>query len=327
MDERRMGYLIATEYFPADGKTDIADMLQRLIDGNPNRTIHFPDGVYLLGKPVLTPADPQKSVDLQLSNFAVLRAAADWDSNEAMIRLGAKEPANNIYMPGSNYGLCGGVIDGAGRAKAVSIDGGRETYIRNVNIKNAVIGIHIKHGANNGSSDCDISGVNITGTGTAESTGVLLEGFDNTLTNMRIADVFTGVDVRSGGNMLRNIHPLFIIREKSYAQYEQSVGFRIGDQPANWFDYCYSDQFAVAFHTRSGGVLHNCFCWWYSGKERTHIALRSDLPFEGFVNALAIGGAHHPECENMLEDGLVMGENGVIQNVSLGGRMVREFRK
>jgi len=325
METKRMGYLIATDYFPADGKTDVSSALQALIDLNPNRTIYFPDGVYLLRKPVLTPADPKKSVDLQLSNFAVLRAADDWDSNEAMVRLGAKDPANNIYVAGSNYGLCGGVIDGAGRAKAVSIDGGRETYIRNLNIKNAVIGVHIKRGANNGSSDCDISGVNITGAGTPESTGVLIEGFDNTLTNMRIADVFTGVDVRSGGNMLRNIHPLFIIRAASYGRYEESVGFRIGDQPANWFDYCYSDQFATGFHTRFGGVLHNCFCWWYSDKEVSHVALRSDLPFEGMVNMLAVGGAHHPEHENRLEDGLILGENGEIRFVSLNGKMLRSF--
>ena len=157
MEENKMGYLIATDHLPNDGTADISDALQRLIDDNPNRTIFFPDGVYLLSKPVLTPADPQRSVDLQLSNYAILRASESWSNTEAMIRLGAAHPANNIYIPGSNYGLCGGVIDGNGRAKAVSIDGGRETYIRNTNIKNAVIGVHIKYGANNGSSDCDIS--------------------------------------------------------------------------------------------------------------------------------------------------------------------------
>lgn len=315
METKRMGYLIATDYFPADGKTDVSSALQALIDLNSNRTIYFPDGVYLLRKPVLTPADPKKSVDLQLSNFAVLRAADDWDSNEAMVRLGAKDPANNIYVAGSNYGLCGGVIDGAGRAKAISIDGGRETYIRNLNIKNAVIGVHIKRGANNGSSDCDISGVNITGAGTPESTGVLIEGFDNTLTNMRIADVFTGVDVRSGGNMLRNIHPLFIIRAASYDRYEESVGFRIGDQPANWFDYCYSDQFAVGFDTTGGGVLKNCFCWWYSDREDFHLAVRCEGTFYGSIDTLVIGGRHQAGHPNQFMDSPYNAEPGAIRNV------------
>lgn len=325
--EQHMGYLIATDYFPADGSTDISPALQELIDANPNRTIFFPDGTYILGSPILTPADPHKSVDLILSNFAVLRASDNWNDAEAMIRLGAKDKANDIYTPGSNYGLTGGIIDGNNKAKAISIDGGRETVIRNVNIKRALVGIHIKHGANNGSSDADVSGVNITGVGLPDSVGVLIEGYDNTLTNMRIANVFTGVDVRSGGNMLRNIHPLFIFHPETRALYAQSVGFRIGDQSANWFDYCYSDQFSTAFHTRSGGVLHDCFCWWYSDKETPHVALRSDLPFEGMVNMLAVGGAHMPGCANQLEDGLVLGENGRIRHVSLNGKMIDEYQK
>ena len=126
--ERHMGYLIATDHFPADGSTDISHALQELIDTNPNRTIFFPDGTYILGTPVLTPADPRKSVDLILSNFAVLRASDHWNDVEAMIRLGAKDKANDIYTPGSNYGLTGGIIDGNNKAKAVSIDGGRETH-------------------------------------------------------------------------------------------------------------------------------------------------------------------------------------------------------
>ena len=289
MDFANYGYLIATDFFPADGITDISAPLQQLIDTHPNRTIFFPDGVYLLSQPVLTPAHPQKSVDLQLSNFACLKAADDWNHPEAMVRLGAKEPANNIHIPGSNYGISGGIIDASGRARAISIDGGRETYIRNVNIKNAHVGIHIKYGANSGSSDADISGVNITGNGAVDSIGVLLDGFDNTLTNMRIADVFTGVEVRSGGNMLRNIHPLFLFREETRDRYEESAGFRIR-QAMNWFDYCYSDQFCVGFDTLGGGVLKNCFCWWYSDQEETHIALRSERPFMGSVDSLVIGG-------------------------------------
>ena len=186
----RHGYLIATDYMPADGVTDVSDALQSLIDANPNRTIFFPDGKYLLSKPVCTPAHPEKSVDLHLSAFACLRAADTWCSPEAMIRLGGKEPANDIYTPGSNYGLTGGIIDGCGQAVAISIDGGRETAIRNVSIKNAFIGIHIKHGANSGSSDADISGVNITGNGSVDSIGVLIEGYDNNVKYRRIdADV------------------------------------------------------------------------------------------------------------------------------------------
>ena len=311
-DSRR--YIIATDYMVADGTTDVSESIQELIDNNPNRTIFFPDGEYLLGTPILTPAHPKKSVDIQLSNYACLKASKTWNSEEAMVRLGAKHPSNDISTPGSNYGICGGVIDGSGVAKALSIDGGRETYVRNINIKNAFVGLHIKSGVNAGSSDADINSVNIVGNGSRQSIGVLIEGYDNTLTNMRIANVFVGVVLRGGGNMLRNIHPLFYIHEDIRDQYDESIGFLV-QHPMNWFDYCYSDQFAVGFDTTGGGVFKNCFCWWYSDKEPLHIAVRSRIPFFGNIETMTIGGEHHPDYENRLMETDDLGETGRINNV------------
>ena len=313
MNPQSLGYVVITDYVEANTGRDVSGDIQRVIDEHPNRTIFFPDGVYCLAQPVLTPAHPKKSVDLQLSNFACLKAAASWSSDEAMVRLGAKEPANDITSPGSNYGICGGVIDGSGVAKALSIDGGRETYVRNVNIKNALVGLHIKAGTNNGSSDADISSVNIVGNGSVDSVGVLIDGYDNTLTNLRIANVFTGVDVRSGGNMLRNVHPLFYLKDEHY---ERSVGFCVR-HPMNWFDYCYSDQFAVGFDTIGGGVYKNCFCWWYSDHEPLHVAMRSRAPFFGSIDTLTIGGAHHPDYPNQFMESEHIGEMASVKNVVL----------
>lgn len=316
-------YLVVTDYLPADGKTDISQGLQQLIDDHPNRTLFFPDGTYLLRHSILTPAHPEKSVDLQLSNFAVVKAADDWDSEEALIRLGAKDPANDIFTPGSNYGLSGGILDGNGKANGLSIDGGRETYVRNCNIKNTVIGLHIKFGANSGSSDADIHSVNITGTGERNSIGVLVEGFDNTLTNMRIGRVFTGVEVRSGGNILRNIHPLYFIKGPTYPEYEESIGFKIGKDGNNWFDYCYSDQFAIGFNTEYGGNLHNCFCWWYSKNEENHIAIRCPGTFHGRVHNLTVGGAHHPDHGNQLMEPMELGEDAVLNTIVVDGTLLQ----
>ena len=153
---KKNGYVIVTDYIKADSGKDVSDVLQNIIDNNPNRTIYFPDGVYIISKPIVTPAEPTKSVALKLSNYAIIRASENWNNAEAMIRLGGKDAANNIGVTGSNYYLDGGIIDGSGTAKGISIDGGRETVIRNTSIKNVEVGIHIKHGANSGSSDCDI---------------------------------------------------------------------------------------------------------------------------------------------------------------------------
>ena len=43
-DAERRGFVVATDFLPADGKTNVSDAIQRLIDANPNREIFFPDG-------------------------------------------------------------------------------------------------------------------------------------------------------------------------------------------------------------------------------------------------------------------------------------------
>ena len=91
---REKGYLIVTDYVPANTGKDVSDALQKLILDNPNRTIYFPDGEYLLSKPLDTPANPVHSVSLELSAYAVIKATDDWSADEALIRLGAAEPFN-----------------------------------------------------------------------------------------------------------------------------------------------------------------------------------------------------------------------------------------
>ncbi len=249
-----------------DGTAPCSDAIQRLIDANPNREIFFPDGTYLLDKPVCTPAHPSKSVALCLSTYARFKATPGWTNVEAMVRLGAIHPANNIWLPGSWYWLKGGIIDGSGVAKGVSIDGGRETLVADVSMKGVLVGLHIKRGANNGSSDADIRNVNIVGNNATNSIGVLVDGYDNTLANMRIYAVAKGVVVNSGGNSLRDIHPLLAMKnDRDF--FARSIGFEI-NSGHNWMDYCYSDQFATGFKfgKNGGGVLDKCFCFWYSSK-------------------------------------------------------------
>ena len=265
-------YVVVTDHIEANTGKDVSDALQALILDNPNRTLYFPDGEYVLAKPILTPANPQNSVSLELSAYAVLRASDDWTDTEAMVRLGAAEPFNNITLPGSNYYFTGGVIDGNGRANGISIDSGRETCIHHVSIKNTRIGIHIKWGVNNRSSDADVHHVNISGNNAADSIGVLMEGHDNTLTNMRIAGCHKGVCAHSGGNILRDIHPLYIYdgENETVENFLTSVAFE-SEGNDNYFDVCYSDQFCTAFSIGDGykDIIDKSYIMWYHpcGKE------------------------------------------------------------
>lgn len=275
-----MGYVVVK--VKANGKVDVSDAIQKIIDDNPNRTIYFPDGVYLISKPICTPADPHKSVALELSNYAVIKAADGWSHEEAMIRLGGKDPYNDITIPGSNYYLDGGIIDGSGVAKGVSIDDGRETAIRNTSIKGVSLGIHVKYGTNAGSSDADICNVNIVGDFQPDCIGVLVEGYDNTFTNMRIGGVNIGFLIRSEANSLRNIHPLYYRTESGY---ETSCGF-MDERQNNWYDFCYSDEFATAFYNSKNAAsqYNNCFAYWYSKRGTKHTVFKAEGKFKSFVS-------------------------------------------
>ncbi|MBQ3536956.1 MAG: hypothetical protein IJA39_00095 [Clostridia bacterium] len=304
-------YVNILDYVNSDGVTDVASDIQAVIDANPNRVIFFPDGEYLVSAPILTPANPSKSVSLKLSDFAVVRASSDFPMGEAVIQLGGKDAFNDTHTPGSNYSLEGGVIDGSGIANGVSINSGRETAVRNTSIKNAVIGLHIMYGANNGSSDSDITGINIIGNGSPESVGILLEGFDNTLTNIRIGNIHTGVHVKSAGNILRNIHPLYY---SDFNYYESSCGFLI-DTGNNWFDYCYADNFATGYRMTSNDhcTFVNSFCYWYTDRGGIQTVFKFDKQFNSDINGLK-AGFNGDAVKNILLVGEI-GGTGTIEDI------------
>ncbi|MBP3316906.1 MAG: hypothetical protein J6L01_00255 [Alistipes sp.] len=309
-----MGYVVVK--VKANGKVDVSDAIQKIIDDNPNRTIYFPDGVYLISKPICTPADPHKSVALELSNYAVIKAADGWSHEEAMIRLGGKDPYNEITIPGSNYYLDGGIIDGSGVAKGVSIDNGRETAIRNTSIKGVSLGIHVKYGTNAGSSDADICNVNIVGNFQPDCIGVLVEGYDNTFTNMRIGGVNIGFLIRSEANSLRNIHPLYY---KTESGYETSCGF-MDERQNNWYDFCYSDEFATAFCINGGrSIYNNCFAYWYSNRGEKHTVFKSNGAFNSDVMNMNVGfGQHNKTKENSILEAEQDGGTGMFFNLHVG---------
>ena len=318
MNPHALGYVVVTDYLEANTGKDVSDAIQKVIDENPMKTIFFPDGEYILAKPICTSAKPEHAVSLQLSTFAVLKAADGWNHTEAMVRLGAAEPFNTIYVNGSNYYLTGGVIDGNMVANGVSIDSGRETCIHHVSIKHTFIGLHIKHGANSGSSDADIETVNIVGNNKPDSIGVLIEGYDNTLTNMRIAAVQTGIMLKSGGNFLRNIHPLFIYgyeyAEHDAIDFSKSVAFHDFNS-TNWYDYCYSDQMATGFRLseNSRAMLLNCFVMWYSPKGDKEVGIECDGQFNATVMNMRIHFRGDTTNNAFLKVG-AEGGRGLIEN-------------
>ena len=311
MEDTR-GYLLVTDYVKANTGEDVSDALQELILNNPRRVLYFPDGEYLLSKPICTPANPEHAVSLQLSNFAVIKAMDCWDSDEALIRLGAAEPFNTIMVNGSNYYLSGGIIDGNNVANGISIDSGRETRVENVSIKHTKVGLHVKWGANSGSADCDICNVNIVGRGTVDSIGLLIEGMDNTFTNMRIARVQIGVKLLKGGNYLRNIHPLYSLAS-GWDHYTDSIAF-CDLSWENWYDFCYSDQYCTGFYFADNvrSICHNCFCFWWKTLEGGEIGFKAGGKFNSLLSNCKVTLRGDAKDTNFLVG--AEGGYGVIEN-------------
>ena len=308
-------YVLVTDYVKPNTGEDVSDALQNLILSNPNRTIFFPDGEYLLSKPICTPANPVNAVSLKLATFAKLKAMDSWTEKEAVVRMGAAEPYNTIGIPGSNYYFEGGIIDGNGKANGISIDSGRETAIHHVSIKNTEIGIHIKWGANNRSSDADVHSVNIVGNNSKTSIGVLLEGHDNTLTNMRIAGVHVGIQADSGGNIFRNLHPLYFYDGDNAEDenYLTSVAFmdRWND---NYYDICYSDQFCTAFsmQSRSRNIYTNSYIMWYTSRGGVETAFKVDGRFNSVIKTPRVN--FHDDTTNALLITTEDNGSGIIEN-------------
>ena len=211
------GYVIVSDYVKADTGADVSDAIQKLINENPNKTLYFPDGEYLISKPITTSADPSKSVSLELSNYAHFKPTEDWSGGEeAMFRLGATDMAEGIVNEGNYYSLTGGIIDGNKVADAISVENAGIVSLRYISIKGAVVGIHVKGDEQGRGPRTDIHTVNIVGSLTLDSIGVLIESNGNTLTNMRIASNQIAIKLCSSDNFLRNLH--FIYSEAALAR-------------------------------------------------------------------------------------------------------------
>ena len=261
------GYVVVTDYVRINARKDVSAELQKIIDENPQTTIYFPDGEYLISKPLVTSSDPAKAVSLRLSTFAIIKAASDWDdANGYMIQLGGKDKTFTVDEVGSNYYMEGGCIDGSNKARGVEVAGGLETSVRYVSIKFVTQGLHIALNDESPSSYADIETVNIVGCNLPDSVGVLVDSDGNTFTNMRVASFQVATKANGKNNIFRNLHMLFIYT--SNYDYSDSIGFWDTSE-GNTYDICYPDNFAIGFRTsgHTMSVYNNCYAYWYRKEE------------------------------------------------------------
>ncbi len=201
-------YVNVADYIKPNTGRDVYSSLNALIKSNPQRTIYFADGEYIISKPIKISASPGASVTLRLSEGAVIKAASSWNDKDAMICFGHEGKGDGVGGAGKYVGIVGGTIDGNGVANGIAIGkiyGFREGYVRSVLVKNAPIGITVSRGGNENSADVDIDDVVVVGTGKTGSIGIWLDSLDNTVTNARIYHTQIGVKFGGAGNLVRSI--------------------------------------------------------------------------------------------------------------------------
>lgn len=264
---KKLGYIVVTDFLDADTGEDLTEAIQQIIDDHPRKTIYFPDGVYTIAKPIKTSSNSGKAVSLHFSSGAVLKASDKWRGGaEHMVQLGVIDKTFTINSTGTNYYLYGGVIDGNNKAKGVALEGGRETSIRNVVMRNVTQGLHIVHNEEYGSNDSDTEWVVIEGCGFG-GPGVLVDGLDNTLSNIRVSGFEVGVQLTAGGNLMHNIYANY--EGVTTDKYADSVGF-LDTSGGNWYDACRGDGFQTAFYAvgNSMSLYNDCGARWSVARER-----------------------------------------------------------
>ncbi len=254
---------------------DCADIIQNLIDTNAAKTLYFADGTYIISKPLIISAHPDEKVSLELSDFAVIKAADSWSADEAMIRVGARNA--DLYhdeVGATNAGITGGIIDGNGRAKGIAIEGGRDNTITSVSVKNTTIGITL--GDYFGyKARTVVENTNIVGTGDS-SIGMYITSEANTLDIVQIDNCGTGIELIESGNTLRNVHVTYAGDALS------SCGF-VDRGENNSYDTCYSENYAVGFlmgDTVNGSSYSACYIFW-----NNDIGSQTAFEAEGMFNS------------------------------------------
>ena len=304
-------YIVVTDYiYPSTGE-DVTSYLQQIIDKNPNRTIYFPDGVYLISSPLFTSADGKTSVSIRLSDGAVIKASKNWKNRggSSMICLGGAVEKNNITDLGSYYCFVGGTLDGSGLANGLNVVSGRESMIREICIKNTPRGIIIDFGANGGSSDIDFEDITIIGNGLPGTVGIDNKGYDNTYTNIRIYDMETGATGISG-----EVASIYVINTaRSAANIENTVGITGSSRMSN----CVTVNCAIAYKLGWSSIIFDCTSKWTTSEYKRQTMFYVDQQttmFDGCKAYFALGEGVEADMALIKKDNISVTFEGCFTN-------------
>ncbi len=260
----------------ADNTADI----QKLINENPCRTLYFADGTYTISSPLTISADPQKKVSFELADFAVIKAADSWSGEDAMIRIGATDADLNFEEVGSTSALIkGGCIDGNGKAVGVAVEGGRDSELLSLTVKNTTVGIVL------GGKDTRtvLEHVDVVGNGKDSSTGISVTSDENAFDYVQIDKSGCGIKISGNRNLFKNVHATYYGTDAGSRGFDESGSY-------NSFDTCFAENYATGFYMGSknaGSVYSSCLVFW-SGDIATQTGFAAEGKFNSAIRTCKV---------------------------------------
>lgn len=253
-----------------DGITDDTAAIQLCIDSNPGKTVVF-SKTYVVSASIQTSAADSDKVMLVGVNGGKITAARNF-SGSVVVDLCGKGTRTGIQNTKNITGVDGLIIDTNGKCGGILVERCCEARISNCTITNlgAYIGLQIdKPSESDGvnSSDAYIDNVIVLGesSNVAECTGMVINGHDNDIRNIRTNYVNIGIVINGSHNRIANAHPLRGAADNNFAIYQTSKAFVIN----NNFIYltnCYSDNFAVGVDVAKAGAIffltNFTLLWW-----------------------------------------------------------------
>ncbi len=258
--------IVVTDEMSASG--DLATRIQKVIDDNPGRTIEFPDGEYVISKPIVVYADPTKAVSIRLSDFAVIKAANGFNG-EALFRLCVGQIPEDLKLTETFY-IQGGLFDGNGTATAISVENAENFFIANVDVKNSPLAFDLKSGI------LDMENVNIIGAG-GNSVGIKAACNTSSFSNVRIIDVATAVNATGNNNLFKSVYATFRNANNGGAAF-------VDTSKGNNYDMCTSEGFATGFSMGEGNnIYYGCYVKWNDASVKPQIAFLATGKFNSVI--------------------------------------------
>ena len=274
--------LINVKQYGAHGNNvnDDINFITTAINNNPNTTIYFPDGNYIISNSIIIPPENEKVVNLKLNKNAIIKSQ---NKINALIEIA---PAGNPYSLHKTPQTCvieGGILDCGNVNYGIIVKYRNLTEIKNIeftNISNIGVCLGIDNPSQAIIGNTDLHNCFFYGQGSElENTAIKVTSSDNQIYNIIIDKTKYGIifDTYGYANTINNFHAT-VIYNKDATDEQKSNSICILDNSIdyNMFINCYCDTYGIAFKFTKATKKYLTSCktyWYYSSSDTQFICI------------------------------------------------------